>query len=111
MPRRCNVAAALRVARHEAQRILLEKAARRFFDNSKGRLLPPLIVAHCPALKQEILFCALETLDHVDLLHPEVCEHVDEQREQRRQDRRVHVGRRRGSGWAVLRSPGSPINR
>ena len=58
--------------------------------------MPPLIVAHCPALKQEILFRALETLDHVDLLHPEVREHVDKQREQRRQDRRVHVGRRRG---------------
>ena len=52
--RGARVAAALRVARHEAQRILLEKAACRFFDNSKGRLLPPFIVAQCTAAKQEI---------------------------------------------------------
>ena len=72
------------------------KAACRFFDNSKGRLLPPLIVAHCPALKQEILFRALEALDHVDLLHLKVRKHVDKDGEEHRQDRGVHVGRRRG---------------
>ena len=43
-----------------------------------------------------ILFARFHGFHHVDLLHPEVREHVDEQREQRRQDRRVHVGRRRG---------------
>ena len=40
------------------------------------------------------LFRALEALDHVDLLHLEVRKHVDKQREQRRQDRRVDIGRR-----------------
>ena len=48
------------------------KAACRFFDNSKGRLLPPLIVAQCTAAKQEI-YSALLRLSTISIFFIRKC--------------------------------------